>query len=253
MEEDYRRFEREQPRLLTPAEQAAIRQLAAAIPALWEAPTTTPADRKALVRQVVERVVVDVQGTTERVRVAIRWCGGGQTEDVVLRPVSTLAALSTYPQLCQRVRELAGAGLPVVAIAERLRAEGHQSARGGRLGLQSLRKLVHQLNLRPPRAHAQRRDALGADEWWPADLARALDVPRATLHTWRRAGHVHARREPHAPSRWILWADAAALARLRDRRGRSLGAEARGRWSGAAAGAEPTRKEDARDGECPVP
>ncbi|MDQ3700278.1 MAG: recombinase family protein [Chloroflexota bacterium] len=253
LEEDHHRFLRQQPRLLSPEEREAIRHLATDVPALWAAPTTTPADRKALVRQVVERVVVDVQGTTERVHVRLCWCGGGQTEDVVLRPVSTLAALSTYPQLCQRVRELAGAGLPVVAIAERLRAEGYRSARGGRLGLQSLRKLVHQLDLRPPRAHAQRRDALGMDEWWPADLARALGVPRATLHTWRRAGHVRARRAPHAPSRWILWADAATLAQLRDRRGRSLSAEAHGRWIGAAAGTESTRKEDARDDELPVP
>jgi hypothetical protein len=231
LEEDYHRFLRAQPRLLSATEREAIRQLSADVPALWEAPTTTHADRKAIVRQVVERVIVDVQGTSERVHVCIRWWGGGQTEGVVLRPVTTLAALSSYPQLCQRVRELAGEGLPVLDIVDRLRAEGYRSARGGRLGVQAIRTLVHRLDLRPPRRHRQGRAGLGPDEWWPADVARTLGVPRATLHHWRRTGHVRARREPQAPSRWIFWADAAVLARLHDHRARSLGAEARGRWT----------------------
>ena len=235
LEEDYHRFVRQQPRLLSAEEHAAIRRLAADVPALWEAPTTTQADRKAIVRQIVERVVVDAQGTSERVHVRIYWCGGGQTEAVVTRPVATLAALSTYPQLCQRVRELAGDGLPVLAIVDRLRAEGYRSPHGGRLGVQGIRTLVHRLELRPRRGHAQRRDTLGPDEWWPADLARTLGLPRATLHTWRRAGHVRARREPQAPHRWILWADAAALAHLRERRARSLSVEARRRWAAAPA------------------
>jgi hypothetical protein len=246
LEEDHHRFLRQQPRLLSAEERTAIRRLAADVPALWRAPTTTPADRKELIRQLVERVVVDAQGASERVHARVAWYGGGQTDGVVTRPVRTLAALSTYPQLCQRVRELAAQGLPVAAIVDRLRDEDYRSARGGRVGIQGIRDLVHRLGLRPPRARAQRRDALGPDEWWPADLARALGVPRATLHTWRRAGHVPARREPRAPHRWILWADAAALDRLRARRRRSLSDEAHRRWSDAPA-APPAAREGARD------
>ncbi|HEX9412041.1 MAG TPA: hypothetical protein VF916_00930 [Ktedonobacterales bacterium] len=37
-------------------------------------------------RQVVERVVVAVQGTSEQVQVGIHWVGGGQTEGVLTRP-----------------------------------------------------------------------------------------------------------------------------------------------------------------------
>src|SRR5262249_41369783 len=45
-EEEYERFVQTQPRGLTAEEREAIRQLAADIPALWHAPTTTPAERK---------------------------------------------------------------------------------------------------------------------------------------------------------------------------------------------------------------
>jgi len=45
LQEDYQRFCAQQPRQLSADERAAIRQLAHEIPALWEAPTTTHAQR----------------------------------------------------------------------------------------------------------------------------------------------------------------------------------------------------------------
>ena len=67
LEEEYRRFLQQQPRVLTAAEREALRQLAADIPALWSAATTTDADRKEIIRQVVEQVEVGVRGRRARV------------------------------------------------------------------------------------------------------------------------------------------------------------------------------------------
>jgi predicted nucleic acid-binding protein len=55
-----------EPRVLTAAEQEAIRRLAADIPALWAAPTTTITERKEILRHVVDRVVIEAQGASER-------------------------------------------------------------------------------------------------------------------------------------------------------------------------------------------
>src|SRR5262249_54501526 len=131
LEEDYQRFLHRQPRVLTAEERAAIRRLAADIPALWEAPTTRPAERKEIIRQVVERVVVDAEGESERVRVRIVWAGGGETEGVVVRPIREPAHLSYYPQLCQRLAELSDGTLSAPAIAAQLRADGYLPARPG--------------------------------------------------------------------------------------------------------------------------
>ena len=49
--------------------------------------------------RLVERVIVDVQGSSERVKVRIEWIGGGHTEGVVIRPIGKLSELSTYPQI----------------------------------------------------------------------------------------------------------------------------------------------------------
>ncbi len=62
----YHRFLQQQPRLLASQERVAIRQLAADIPALWNAPPTTAADRKEILRQGGERVEVEAQGRPSR-------------------------------------------------------------------------------------------------------------------------------------------------------------------------------------------
>jgi len=60
---------------------------------------------------VVKRVVIEVQGRSERVQVTIEWLGGGTTVGEVRRPLAQLADLSTYEQVCERVRTLTAAGL----------------------------------------------------------------------------------------------------------------------------------------------
>ena len=76
----YARFQAEQPAALTAEESAAIRRLATDIATLWHAPTTTAADRQAIVRHRVERVVVTVRGASERIDAQSHWFGGHGTQ-----------------------------------------------------------------------------------------------------------------------------------------------------------------------------
>ena len=71
--EEYERYQQQRPARLSDPELAAIRALAGDIPALWAAPTTTVADRKRLIRAVIESVQVAADGATERVHAAITW------------------------------------------------------------------------------------------------------------------------------------------------------------------------------------
>ena len=64
--EDYQRFTRSRPARLTAAELAAIERLAQDIPALWQAPTTTHADRKRLLRCVIDQVEVTAPDAARR-------------------------------------------------------------------------------------------------------------------------------------------------------------------------------------------
>lgn len=224
LDEEYQRFLRQQPQALSAAEQTAIRRLAHDIPALWAAPTTTTADRKEILRQVVERVVVDAAGDSERVAVTLHWVGGHQTSDTLIRPVARLDQLSYYPQLCARVRTLAGEGYAAPAIAARLNAEGYRPPkRREQFGRQGVLELLHRLGVgeRSPRAtHAEER---AADEWGVAALAQVVGMPTITLYDWLKRGWVQARRQDAPPHRWVIWADAAEIARLRERHQRPAG------------------------------
>jgi hypothetical protein len=234
LDEEYHRFLRRQPRILTSEERAALRRLAADIPALWAAPTTTAADRKEIVRQVVERVVVDAQGRSERVPVTIEWVGGGRTAGEVLRPIARLADLSAYPRLCQRLRELTEPALAAAAIGERLAAEGFRSARGATgFGASWVRALRQRLGLSKGRPPAIRRDGLAPDAWWCSEWATVLGSPAGTLAARMGRGWVRARRADEPMRRWILWADAAERERLHQLQRRSVGDAARHRWTAA--------------------
>lgn len=232
LEEEYHRFLQQKPRLLSPAEREAIRQLAMDIPALWAASTTTAADRKEIIRQVVERVIVDVQGSSERVSVRIEWIGGSSTEGIVIRPIGKLSELSTYPQICQRVQELSEAGWTAAAIAQALSDAGFRPSRSNTdLRAPLIRQLQRQLGVRSPRPRVRQHNGLLPDEWWPTELVRMLGIPRGSLYYWIRQGLVRARQLDEPLHRWVVWADQAEQERLQRYHQRAIGDDFHHRWA----------------------
>ena len=190
------------------------------------------ADRKELVRQVVERVVVAVQGASEQVQVWIHWVGGGQTEGVLTRPIARFADRSDYAALCERVRALTEARWSVPAIARQLEADGYAPWRPGATWMvASVLTLRRQLGLSGHHHRGRSCEALGQDEWWPADFAHMLGMTRSLLHTWIQRGLMQARQEGQGMHRWIVQADAATVERLRQYRQRDIASETRRRWT----------------------
>ena len=217
LKEEYQRFLIEKPRLLSASERASIGRLASDIPALWSAASTTNSERKEIVRQVIEGVVVEVEGDSERVGVFIEWAGGRRTTGVMVRPVSRFESLSYYPQLCKRVRELASQGLDSRLIAQRLDEEGYRSPKLVEgFGRQGVHKLMGRLGLRRHQGRQRPpQGLLGEHEWWLGELAGRIQMPKQTLYTWVRRGWVRSRQSTGHARRWIVWADDAELERLR--------------------------------------
>lgn len=155
-----------------------------------------------------------------------------QTHGAIIRPVARLAQLSTYPALCARVRTLTGEGLRPAAIAARLNAEGFRPPkRREQFGRQGITELLRQFGPDTPQSRSRSRTGLGPDEWWLPELARTVPMPDITLYTWVRRGEVQARQQRQLPRRWIIWADAAEVARLRTRHQRPAGEDARQWWA----------------------
>lgn len=228
LEEEFHRFERSQPRVLSETERESIRRLSSDIPSLWSAPTTTDADRKEILRQVIDRIVVDAQGESERVGLVIHWAGGMKTEGEVIRPVRTWEQLTYYPQLCARLQTLAAEGKNAREIAEVLNAEGYRPPKRCEIfGWQGVSDLMRSLGLSRHRSRSRHREGLGEHEWWVGELARTIPMPEPTLFDWIRRGWAKARPQG---KRWIVWADGAEITRLRERHQRPLGYYTRRRW-----------------------
>ena len=87
----------DQPAELSGDELARIAALSRDLPALWDAPATTSAERKEIVRLLAERVVVHVRKDSEYVDVEIHWRGGFTSRHEVIRPVQLHEHLPTTP------------------------------------------------------------------------------------------------------------------------------------------------------------
>lgn len=219
---DHERFLAEQPPSLSAEERAAIRRLADDIPALWGAPSTTNADRQSIIRQLVQRVMVTVQGESEQVDVQIHWHGGHGTQGQLVRPVARLDQLSYYPQLMARVAALHAADHPPTAIAQMLNTEGwHPAKRCETFNGAMVGNMLTRLGRRTRHCGTPASTVLRqSNEWTLAELSHRLDMPQPTLYRWLRRGELHARQvKVQAHPLWLIQADAAELERLRARRG----------------------------------
>jgi excisionase family DNA binding protein len=200
------------------ADREAIRGLAEDIPALWRATTTTAAERKEIVRLLLERVEVTVAGASENAEVACRWAGGRRSRHPLVRSVRYTTQLSRHAELLDRIRAAHARGLRPPAIARALRADGWRSAHGKGFTEGSVRALLTRMGVlstspKRPSAVAVRRE----DELTVAEIAARLNLPEGTIYGWLYKGRLPARRVAAA---WhTLWlvrlGDVEALLRQR--------------------------------------
>lgn len=210
-QEEYDRFVQQKPLALTDSENDRIRALANDLPALWQSATTSMVDRKEILRCLVERVVVGVQGNTEFVDATIHWAGGFVSQHQIERPVAEYHQMRDYDRLVERLGELQEAGHTAAQVAERLNQEGfHPTGRRKTFSAMIVRQLLSRWQLSGER---QETVVLGPEEWWLSDLARKLKVSPATVRRWIARRWVHCRRSPQHGYH-LLWADADELERL---------------------------------------
>jgi hypothetical protein len=214
VEDEYERWRRAAPGRLSTEDEAAIRSLAADLPAVWEAATTTPAERQRIARLLIEHVYVTTDKASERVDVELRWVGGSVQPHTLGRPVTRYDLQSDYPRLVERLRALCGERLSSAAIAERLNVEGFRPPkRTNRFSGEMVLRLTSRLGLGRRERHGSPA-GLGRDEYRPMGLARRLGMSRDTVRRWLRAGWLTVRRD--AEGHHVIWADASELRRLRE-------------------------------------
>ncbi len=210
LEQEYTAAQRQALAPLTGEEQDAARALAGDLPAVWQAPTTTAADRKRLLRLVIQEVTVTVAPDRRAADLVIRWSGGATTAHTITRPPVGWHC-TTEPATVARLRDLAQ-HLPDHQIADQLNAEGVTTQTGKRWTHQrvaSIRK-QHAIPTACPVGTAVR--AVRGDGCMPVALAaERLGISRSLVHVWVGLGALVGEQRVAASKRWVrLTAEDAA-------------------------------------------
>lgn len=225
---EYDVFQRTQPLTLNEDQRRLIRHLAEDVPAVWNSPTTTPADRQQIVRMLVERIELKITGNTEQTEITIAWSGGFTSCHRLSRTVISYSQRSDLDQLIERIVQLRQAGHSLKQVAKQLNQAGVSSVRGRPFTNYMVSKLLVQRGLYLPYARKRPESVvLSEHEWWLPDLAKTLEMPRPSLTHWFVRGWVRGRKLQGLRGRLILWADGAEVDRLKQLR------QTRRSWSDA--------------------
>jgi len=117
-------------RALDEAERNALLALGQDLPTVWHAETTTPADRKQILRLLIESVAIDAKRRRGYVEYTIVWQTGATESHWLIRRVPSFNEHPQLERLQERLRELSQAHKRDADIAAILNAEGLRSAHG---------------------------------------------------------------------------------------------------------------------------
>jgi DNA invertase Pin-like site-specific DNA recombinase len=175
-------LQREQERAalpLDPALRAALADLGQRLPTVWDTSVLTWAQKKALLRCLIEKVVIH-RPVPDHVHTRIVWRGGDTTTFDVPIAVGSLERLACAGALTSQTLALHAAGLSDAEIARRLTAEGYRSPRRDCVIESTVRRirLAQRLFLERPQSHPGRPDGYLA----AAQVAERLGVTQQWLY-----------------------------------------------------------------------
>jgi DNA invertase Pin-like site-specific DNA recombinase len=199
---------------LSPEERQRILQLTVDLPALWQAPTTTPAERKQLLRLLVKDITLTKEATT--IRVALRWQTEACTTVAAPRPPRSCDARRTPATVVERVRVLARDHTDR-QIADALNAASWKSGRGGSFTANKVQWIRYVQGIRsgcPAAPAACARGQRGDGRCSAQVAAKTLNVDVSTIAAWCKSGRLDGiQAAPHGP--WWVRLTPEDITRLR--------------------------------------
>jgi DNA invertase Pin-like site-specific DNA recombinase len=203
------RREQVRPRELRPEERQRVQLLGADLNRVWSAATTTPRDKKELLRSLLEEVIIAVERAEFRAHLTLRWKGGTITELDVGLPRSRPAPVRTNDDTVDLIRRLA-AHYPDTVIAGVLNRQGRMTATGKRFtanDVGNVRRHRHIARFVPP-PEPESEELVSIIK-----AAKLLDVAASTIHHWLAEGLIAGEQvTPGAP--WQIRVNDALRARL---------------------------------------
>jgi len=230
LERQYEQAKRERRVELTKQDRSRVLALAHDLPRVWRATSTLPAERKAMLRLVIEVIALTPVEVPQRItRVQVQWKSGAVTELHVARP-SQKDRLRTSAQAVQRVRVLAAQGLRDEQIAARLDQEGIRTGRDRTWNTWAVKWVRQHYAIERVAKDAPRSKRMPARDdagrYSVAAVAARFGVSIHIVRRWLTKDVLTVEWEPHRNNKRVGWITldidserrAASLARLARRR-----------------------------------
>jgi DNA invertase Pin-like site-specific DNA recombinase len=201
-------------RHVSEAERQGILDLVHDLPAVWQAETTTHAERKQVVRLLIKDVMLTKLATT--IRIDVRWQTHACRTLEVPRPKQAYVIRRTAPEVVERVRQLAQHHTDI-EIAARLNHEGYLSGQGGAFSARKVDWLRYAYGITSgcPLGPAACPTGQRGDGRYSTQAAAALlNVSVYTIADWCKAGKLDGRQvAPRGP--WWVTLTPEIIAALR--------------------------------------
>src|SRR5712664_1361547 len=189
---------------LPPALQAAFRAIGQKLPELWSRDVLSQAQRKALLRCLIDKVVIQ-RARRDQIHTRLIWRGGETTTFEVPVAVGALTDLPGAHEMAQQIRVLFAEGKSDDEIARQLTQHGYRSPSRPAVLPSTVKGIRLKLGLMQHRSQSHPRRVAGS--FTVPQLARALGVtPHWVYHQIKR-GTVVIRRD--APTGLYLFPDTA--------------------------------------------
>jgi DNA invertase Pin-like site-specific DNA recombinase len=128
LDQDYERWRQDEPLVLSETDRQGLLTLGQNLPGLWHAPSTTAAERKTILRFIIDEVILDQKRLPGQVWMKIVWHTGATSEHRLQRRVRSYGDYIDIDRLRERVTKLNAAGRMDQEIAATLNAEGFLGA-----------------------------------------------------------------------------------------------------------------------------
>ena len=180
-EEELERLRQDAPSYIIPEDLLEmLRDIGPRLPELWNAKLLSDAQKKALLRSLIDKVVIH-RLSPDQVQTRVVWRGGATTSDVVRVTVGKFAWLTGAEEMKATIRRMATEGHSDATIAEHLTASGHRSPRADKVLESTVRltrlrlgilRTAHQSHPRRVEGFLtipQFAEKLGVSRWWISD------------------------------------------------------------------------------------
>lgn len=194
-EDEWQHFQSQQrPSVpIDPDLRAAFSDVARGVPDLWRQDAFTPQQKKALLRCLIDKVVLH-RATTDTIHVRIVWRGGDTTSFDVPVVVASIARLSCADEMERIALELFRDGQSDEEIAAELTRRGYRSPRELTVIPHTVRTIRLKHDLRRPRPGSRPRRVAG--KLTVPQLVKVLDVPLHWVYQRIERGEIQIQLDP---------------------------------------------------------